>query len=120
MVDTCVLINFRGNKASKKEKKQFVNLDKYLCPQIVLEFLRGEKEQKKELERLKEAFTIVEFNDNVYLVYSKIYKELKKQGILKSERDLLIASFCIAYNLKLWTKNIKDFKIFEGYGLKII
>jgi predicted nucleic acid-binding protein len=72
------------------------------------------------LQKLKEAFNIVSFNDNVYLNYIKLYRELKKKGKLKSEGDLLIASFCIAYDLKLWTKNIKDFEIFEKYGLKML
>jgi predicted nucleic acid-binding protein len=43
LIDTCVLINFRAGKATKKEKQIFVDLtEKYLCPQIILEFLKSE------------------------------------------------------------------------------
>ena len=48
---------------------------------------------------------------------SRIYGELKRQGALVEDPDLLIASMCIVNKLPLVTGNSRHFERFRKYGL---
>jgi len=54
------------------------------------------------------------------ILAGKIQKDLKSKGEIMDIRDLFIACICINNNMILLSRNIKHFKRFEKYGLKIM
>ena len=88
------------------------------------EFLRGLAYLGKDVNEFK---AWIEANMNVVCVdnkaiktASRIYAELRREGNLIEDPDLLIASMCIANGLVLKTGNRKHFERLEKFGLKLV
>ena len=116
LLDTDVLIEILKENRVEELK------DSCLSVITLIEFLRGiknEKERRIVKENLEKMVKIVGIENKAILVYSKIYRELKKEGKLLSDADLLQASLAIANDLRLVTKNIKHFKRLEKFGLRL-
>ena len=87
------------------------------------EFLRGLAYLGKDVSEFK---AWIEANMNVVCIDNKtlkvaswIYAELRKEGHLIEDPDLLIASMCIANGLALKTRNRRHFERLEKFGLKL-
>jgi tRNA(fMet)-specific endonuclease VapC len=87
------------------------------------EFLRGLAYLKKDVGEYK-AHLELHLNvlglDNQGIVQaSKIFGDLKRNGSLVQDPDLLIAGICLANSLPLVTGNAKHFERFGKYGLAL-
>lgn len=78
----------------------------------LLEAVRGvsESEMVETLSLLKQSFQIYAIDDNVVLVYSKLYKALKQRKQAMKDADLIIAATANAKNENLLVKD-KDFDV---------
>ncbi|AWR95050.1 type II toxin-antitoxin system VapC family toxin [Acidianus brierleyi] len=90
----------------------------------VYEFLRGISYVGKDVGKFKAAIEIylnvLCLDNNSIITASNIYSDLRKNGELIEDPDLLIGSICIANNLCLRTNNLKHFKRLERFGLRIV
>ena len=86
----------------------------------LIEILRGISASKRKVvkELLEESFEIITIDNGVILEYCKLYKNLKADGLLLPDADLLIAASAKAHNMKLITMD-RDFERLRNYGLKI-
>lgn len=86
----------------------------------LIEVLRGVSPRKREKVKhlLKQAYRILNIDNNVILKYCELYTLLKEKGQLIPDADLLVASTALANNLTLVTKD-KDSKRLIKYGLKL-
>ena len=78
----------------------------------LLEYVRGvpESEMLETLSLLKQSFQIYAIDDNVVLVYSKLYKALKQRKQIMKDADLIIAATAHTKSEKLLVKD-KDFDV---------
>jgi len=87
------------------------------------EFLRGLAYLKKDVAQfmgyVESNLEVIPFDKAAIAEASTIYGELKRQGALVEDPDLLIASMCIVNKLPLVTGNAKHFERFRKYGLVI-
>jgi tRNA(fMet)-specific endonuclease VapC len=87
------------------------------------EFLRGLAYLKKDVGEYKthlESHLNVLGLDNQGIVQaSKMFGDLKRNGSLVQDPDLLIAGICLANSLPLVTGNAKHFERFGKYGLAL-
>ncbi len=68
---------------------------------------------KKNLSKIKsflETMTIVDFDKPAADIFARLKSDLRKEGKIISDMDLIIASICIANQLTLITNNSKHFK----------
>ncbi len=84
----------------------------------MIEILRGIDEEKRNRikELLEESFEVVGIEDQVILTYCNIYNELKNEGKMIPDADLLIASSALTYDLTLKSGD-EDFERVEDHGL---
>jgi len=120
MIDTDILINLI------KSGQLIVILDKYdLYISIITlyEYLRGLKILDRNIIEakglLEKSFSIILLDNKVINCACNLYKALRSDGLLIDDRDLLIAASAIAFELPLWTGNVKHFSRLEKYGLRI-
>jgi len=76
--------------------------------------LSGKFEEETFLLTLKESSTILEQTYESSKKAAEIYAELKKQGKLINDADILIASIVITNNAVLVTSNETHFKRIKG------
>ena len=91
----------------------------FISPITLLEVLRGIDDKKRPIAKqlLEESFTVLSLDDNIIETYCKIYRQLKKEGNLPPDADLLIAATAIAHDLNLQTKDV-HFQRLKPLGLK--
>ncbi|MDA4112395.1 MAG: type II toxin-antitoxin system VapC family toxin, partial [Thaumarchaeota archaeon] len=83
----------------------------------LIEILRGIEDQQKRgktIALIKDAFDILDVNEEVVQSYVKLYFELKKKGELASDADELIAATAHSKGETLVTTD-KDFLKFEPF-----
>ena len=87
------------------------------------EFLRGLAYLKKDVAQymgyVESHLEVLPLDDAAIAEASRIYGELKRQGALVEDPDLLIASMCVVNKLPLVTGNAKHFERFSRYGLGV-
>ena len=74
----------------------------------------------KEIDTINKCllgFTVLPFNQEASLEAARVYRELKKRGVLIGIRDIMLAGIAIINKLKLATNNKKDFKEIKGLTL---
>ncbi|BCS93131.1 MAG: PIN domain nuclease [Metallosphaera javensis (ex Sakai et al. 2022)] len=90
----------------------------------LFEFLRGISFLGKDVEGFKrdveENFQILCLDNESILIASRIYAELRKEGNLIDDPDLIIGSICISRSITLVTNNVRHFSRLRKYGLKIV
>ena len=119
ILDTDVLIKLI-------KEKRLSQIFEYIEPHIsfitLYEYLRGlkylNKNLEKEKEKIEESLTILWIINDILIKMGEIWFKLRKKGITIDERNLLIGTTAIAYNLPLWTLNKRHFARLEKYGLK--
>ncbi len=80
----------------------------------------GEKKAVKAKIILENLFKVIKLNNEILLKASEIYCNLKREGKLIEDADLLIGSTAIVYNPPLLTLNKKHFERLIPFGLKIL
>ena len=87
------------------------------------EFLRGlaymKKDVREYLAYIESHLNVLPLDNAAIGEASSIYGELKRQGALVEDPDLLIACMCIVNKLPLVTGNPKHFERFKRYGLTL-
>ena len=63
---------------------------------------------------------VFEFTAKDALLSAKLESELEKDGKAVNRFDAMIASICINRNAEIATFNVKHFKRFTKFGLKVI
>ena len=120
LIDSDVLIDFLKNR---KETVVFLNeINKsgistsIICVGEILEGL--DKNKSKKFLKFIDLINLFNINILEIIKFSKIRKELRKQGNLIDNFYILIAATCLVNDLTLVTNNLKHFKRIEG--LKIL
>ena len=67
---------------------------------------------------LEESYSVLHLDDNIIEAYCQIYRELRKEGNLLPDADLIIAATAIAHDLVLETKDT-HFRRLKSFGLKL-
>ncbi len=112
LIDTDVLIDYVKGLRDLPSKRL------YITEIVMYEFIRG-TENVDEAKRILEEGFIVIFHDNEIIAKAaKIWVELRKNGKMLDDRDVLIASSAIVKDLHLLTKNLRHYKRLERFGLK--
>lgn len=86
----------------------------------LIEVLRGiEKKKRTNVKQLlEESFSILNLDNSIIETYCDIYSNLKQEGNLLPDADLLIAATAIAHNLTLETSD-EHFRRLKPLGLKL-
>lgn len=125
LIDTDILSElFKGNDTVKTRVSEYIKEHHNLTiSQItkyeILKGLKAKKAQKQinAFSTFCDANTIIPITDDVIIKASDIYAELRKQGEIVSDADILVAAIAIVNNFTLITNNtnhfsrIKDLKL---------
>lgn len=86
----------------------------------LIEISRGlESEKSAKVKGLiEESFNVLNIDNRVIKTYCNLYKNLKDEGVLTPDADLLIAATAISHNMTLKTKD-KHFERLKKLGLKL-
>ena len=82
------------------------------------EYIRGTKNPQLAKKLLEESFTIIPLTNSILVKASEIWRDLRKKAMIIDDRDLIIGTTAIVFDLKLLTKNIKHFSRLKDYGLE--
>lgn len=127
MADTSVWIDFLNNSKNRQTEKLSEILEGdtelFICPQIIQEILQGIQNDKDFLLLKEKLFSLnVLVLDPVETAVgaAEIYRSLRKKGIsIRRSNDLLIAYYCIYFNIPLLHRD-RDFdKISKNSQLKL-
>lgn len=86
----------------------------------LIEVLRGVKQEKRNRikDLLERSFEVLPLSNEVVLKYCELYDNLKQQGLLVPDADLLIAATAIVNNAVLVTKD-RGFRRMLDFGLNL-
>lgn len=121
---TIVIEIFTGNKALEShllriDQSELGITSITLCELYKGAFLSANLEKKLNLiKEFLDKVVLLELDNESCRLYGKIYSELKSQGKLTQDLDLMIASICIANNHILITKNKKHFENIKGLRIE--
>lgn len=82
------------------------------------EYIRGTKNPQLAKKLLEESFTIIPLTNSILVKASEIWRNLRKKAMIIDDRDLIIGTTAIVFDLKLLTKNVKHFSRLKDYGLE--
>jgi len=124
IIDSDILIYFlKGNKEVINRLLEIPSNQLYTTRINYTELLFGaynsdriEKNLNTIIPFLKN-FTILEFDKKSADIFAQLKAELKKDGNLIADMDLMIASITIANNETLYTNNLKHFKRIKKLNL---
>jgi predicted nucleic acid-binding protein len=116
LCDTNIFISwFRGDLETRSRLER-IGLDNILIPSVtVMELMQGTRNKSESLQIKKKlkAYHIIHFNEaSSKLAIELIEKYRLSHGLLIP--DAIIAATAIAFNLKLFTYNQKDFIFIPG------
>ena len=114
MIDTDVLIDVEKGRSSLPRAQLFISWVS------LYEFLRGRRDFSEAKRRLEKVFTVLILNNEVVEKSVEIYRELKSNGLLIDDRDLLIGATAIVFDLPLLTKNKSHYERLLDFGLKLV
>jgi predicted nucleic acid-binding protein len=86
----------------------------------LIEVLRGleAKKRAKVKELLEESFNLLNLDNEVIETYCSLYHQLKEEGILVPDADLLIAATAMSHHIALKTKD-EHFERLRHLGLRL-
>lgn len=92
----------------------------YISIITLIEVLRGleTKKRAKVKELLEESFNVLNIDNKVIETYCNLYHNLRKEGVLIPDADLLIAATAISTNMTLKTSD-EHFERLVTLGLKL-
>ena len=124
-LDTDILIEyFRGNEGIKKKIESLTDEDSLgLILLTFYEFFKGifvsgKSGEQKFLQELVETCLILNPSYETAKMGGEIYAELRKEGKLINDADILIASIVKAHNAVLVTNNEEHFSRIEGLKIE--
>lgn len=124
-LDTDILIEYFKGDEKLKEKIEGLAEDDMLAITwfSFFEFFKGifvaEKfEEEKFLKEILESVQVLGESYNSARIGGEIYAQLKKQGVLLNDADILIASIVKAHNAILITNNEDHFSRIEGLKIE--
>lgn len=77
-------------------------------------YSRDPERSRQQLEEFLSGVTMLEVDDEVCKVFGNQRGRLRRQGLMISDFDLLIAATCLRHSLKLLTNNRRHFERVEG------
>ncbi len=120
ILDTDILIKLIKEK---KLSQAAESIDLYISFVTLYEYLRGlsylKKNLKEEKEKLENSIFVLWPNNELIIIVSEIWYNLRIKGSLIDERDLWIGATAIANNLPLWTSNKKHFIKLKQFKLRL-
>jgi tRNA(fMet)-specific endonuclease VapC len=75
---------------------------------------------ERDFKQFLEGVIVVDVDENIGKIFGELRAELRKEGNLIDNFDLLIASTAIQNNLELLSNNVKHFKRIKGLRLKCL
>lgn len=116
IVDSCIFIDiFRGDSLLANKLKDII-----VCinPVIYMELLQGSR-NKPELEKIDKIlskFELIIFDEDISKTSIDLIKKYSKShGLLFP--DSMIASTCLEKDIRIFTRNIKDFIFIDGIDI---
>lgn len=116
LLDTSIIVNiFRGKK---EEQKLIESLDgerasSFVCLAELYEGVARSRDREKEEDNLVKFFSrlhnVFGIDNEVAKKFGETRAQLKAQGNIIEDLDLIIAATCITYNQTLITRNQKHF-----------
>ncbi len=126
-LDTDVLIELlRGKESAVRRIKELEKECELVTTSVnVFELYYGAFKVGREknilaVKELSRRLEVLDFTSRVAEIAGKISAELEKKGEGVDFRDVFIASAAIANDVPLLTSNVKHFKRFERFGLKLL
>jgi len=113
LVDTDILIDYYKSRLDLPLGNIY-----FISVISLYEYIRGTKNPKLAKKLLEESFTIIPLTNSILVKASEIWRDLRKKGMIIDDRDLIIGTTAIVFDLKLLTKNIKHFSRLKDYGLE--
>ena len=121
IVDTDVLIALVRNELLDAFQWKFYG---YLTVITLYEYVRGREyfgaDIESEKEQLEKMFTILNITNEVLKKMCEIYIELRRRGLLVSDRDLINGAIAITNDLPLSTNNVRHYERLKEFGLKLV
>ena len=121
ILDTDVLIFLVKEKLLPTFQRKFYG---YITTITLYEYVRGRAyfgadigDEKKNLEQM---FTVLNITNSVVKKMCRMYIELRRKGMLISERDIINGAIAITNNLPICTNNLRHYKRLEEFGLNIV
>lgn len=126
LLDTDILSElFKGHNLVKSRAAEYIREHNRLTISHITkyEILKGLKAKKarKQIDafnRFCKANAILPITDDVIVKAADIYADLKEQGVIISDADILVAAIAITNNLVLVTNNTTHFSQIEGLQLE--
>ncbi|OFX59924.1 MAG: hypothetical protein A2046_03360 [Bacteroidetes bacterium GWA2_30_7] len=119
LCDTNIFIHLFINDKATIEKLTLIGSQNILMPAITkMELYKG-MSNKKELAEMKKKisnYSVLKFNEDVSKIAIELIEKYHLSNSLKIP-DAIIAASALAFDLPLFTYNLKDFKGLEGIKL---
>jgi len=116
-IDSDILIYFlKGNQKIIDKFIRIPSYNLYITRINYTELLYGAYNSERVKENLKkitlflEKFNVLEYDKNSADIFAKLKSDLKKEGKVIADMDLMIASIALANNQTLVTNNLKHFQ----------
>ncbi|MFO7865550.1 MAG: type II toxin-antitoxin system VapC family toxin [Candidatus Aminicenantes bacterium] len=117
LIDTDILIYSLKNDTQVKQKfKENLNIPKSISVITYGELVYGARKSQhveKNLPvvyRIAEIFPVLDINKPIMDIFGEIKCNLKRNGKIIQDMDILIAATALTHNLTLVTNNIRHFK----------
>jgi tRNA(fMet)-specific endonuclease VapC len=119
LCDTNILIEFYKNNSQVIYELRRIGLDRLAVSAITQAELYYGAINKVELNKIKKHLGLLHFFSIDVMVSAQFIELMETYSLSHklSIPDALIASTALAYNLDLYTLNIKDFHFIEGLNL---
>ena len=113
LADTNVIIDF-WDKPNDEYAKIVEDNEIATCGVIKTELLRGSSSEKQfsQIEEALNDFTYLSFSEKDWILLSKLFITLKKNGLAVPFQDAMIAYLAIKHDCEVWT-NDKHFKLMQ-------
>ena len=113
LADTNVIIDF-WDKPNDEYAKIFEDNEIATCGVIKTELLRGSSSEKQfsQIEEALNDFTYLSFSEKDWILLSKLFITLKKNGLAVPFQYAMIAYLAIKHDCEVWT-NDKHFRLMQ-------
>jgi len=112
LIDTDILIDYVRGLRDLPPKRL------YITEIVLYEFIRGTDDVDEAKRVLEEGFIVLFHNNEIIAMAAKMWLELRRNGEMLDDRDILIAATAIVKGLQLLTRNVKHYKRLERFGLR--
>lgn len=126
LLDTniCVALLRGGDKKVVERLRALDPDDLFLCSVVKAELLYGARKSRRVTENLAlvdrfcAQFESLPFDDRAASFYGVARAILAKEGALIGANDLMLASICLAHDLVLVTRNLREYSRVPGLAIE--